>query len=107
MRRLSRHGLELRNPIVDTAALATELGRPAGLSDLARSFRLPVHRPHHADGDALTTAQVFLALAAHLEGPEPLTLGAMLELRHAGPKRSLRERLRRIRQDLIRSSARP
>jgi DNA polymerase-3 subunit epsilon len=26
-----------------------------------------VHSPHHALGDALTTAQVFLALASHLE----------------------------------------
>ena len=52
-----------------------------GLTELARAFRLPVHRPHHADGDALTTAQVFLALATHLDRVEPLTLGAMLELR--------------------------
>ncbi len=104
---LSRHGLELRNPIVDTAALARELGRPTGLSDVARSFRLPVHRPHHADGDALTTAQVFLALASHLDGAGPLTLGAMEGLRSESPKLSLRERVRRLRRDLIRSSARP
>ncbi len=104
---LSEQGLELRNPIVDTAALAQELGRPTGLSDLARSFRLPVHRPHHADGDALTTAQVFLALATHFDASEPLTLGAMRELRHTAPKLSLRDRVRRIRRDLIRSSARP
>jgi hypothetical protein len=32
-----------------------------------------VHRPHHADGDALTTAQVFIAIAGRLErdsGPQ-------------------------------------
>src|SRR5436305_9890548 len=70
---LSARGIELRNPIVDTATLDRELRRlrrrppadtdPVGLSDLARSHRLPVHRPHRADGDALTTAQVFIALA--------------------------------------------
>ena len=112
---LEEYGLSLRNPIVDTAALAVELGRrtgrssrkrePVGLSDLARSFRLPVHRPHHADGDALTTAQVFLALATHLDGPEPLTLGAMEKLEHRSPRR--RRSLRRLRDNLIRSSARP
>jgi DNA polymerase III subunit epsilon len=93
---LRSHGLKLRNTVVDTAALAVELGRlrrepppadgddtPAdiaasspGLGDLARSLGLPVHRPHHADGDALTTAQAFIALATHLEGfHDPLTLG--------------------------------
>jgi DNA polymerase III subunit epsilon len=42
------------------------------LSRLAGELGLPVHRPHDALGDALTTAQVFLALASHLEtdGPE-------------------------------------
>lgn len=114
---LDGHGLSLRNPIVDTAALAAELERrtggssrerePVGLSDLARSFRLPVHRPHHADGDALTTAQVFLALATHLSRFEPLSVGEMAELKYTSPRRSLRERLRRARRDLIRSSARP
>ena len=114
---LKRRGLELRNPIVDTAALAAELDRrtgrfaaggvPTGLSALTRAFRLPVHRPHHADGDALTTAQVFLALATHLDRTEPLTLGAMQELRHVKPERSLGARLRRAGRDLIRSSARP
>jgi DNA polymerase III subunit epsilon len=86
---LSPAGLGLRNPVVDTAALDRELRRlrgeppaerdPIGLSDLARSLGLPVHRPHHADGDALTTAQVFIALATHLEAFEesPLTLGRL------------------------------
>jgi DNA polymerase III subunit epsilon len=84
---LSSNGLKLRNPIVDTAALDRELRRlrrqppadtdPVGLSDLARSLGLPVHRPHHADGDALTTAQAFIALATHLESFEPQTLGSL------------------------------
>jgi DNA polymerase-3 subunit epsilon len=38
------------------------------LSALAEGLGLPVHRSHDAEGDALTTAQAFLALATHLEG---------------------------------------
>jgi DNA polymerase III epsilon subunit-like protein len=95
--------VSLRNPIVDTALLAVELSRlerrpqPApgdelprgaafsspGLADLARSLGLPVHRPHHADGDALTTAQAFLALATHLDGVPPLTVGTLVRLSRA------------------------
>ena len=84
---LRTNGLRLVNPIVDTAALAAELfrrrGQPVldsdsiGLSPLARALGLPVHRPHHADGDALTTAQVFLALATHLDVLEPQTVGSL------------------------------
>ena len=37
------------------------------LQALAESLGLPEHQPHHALGDALTTAQAFLALATHLE----------------------------------------
>jgi DNA polymerase-3 subunit epsilon len=37
------------------------------LSTVAAGLGLPAHRPHVAEGDALTTAQVFLALATHLE----------------------------------------
>jgi DNA polymerase-3 subunit epsilon len=86
---LARRGLELRNPWVDTAALYRELRHlrrlppadsdPIGLSELARSLGLPVHRPHHADGDALTTAQAFIALAAHLEAFGPQTLGSLAQ----------------------------
>lgn len=82
---LQTHGLRLVNPIIDTAALGGELfrrrGQPLpdsiGLSPLARALGLPVHRPHHADGDALTTAQVFLALATHLDALEPQTVGSL------------------------------
>lgn len=92
---LSSRGLELNNPWVDTAALDRELRRlrrsqpagsdPIGLSDLARSLGLPVHRPHHADGDALTTAQAFIALATHLESFEdPLTLRSLERMSEAG-----------------------
>lgn len=97
---LASHGLELRNPVIDTAGLALELWRlrgepplraggdqsPAaaisspGLAELARGLGLPVHRPHHADGDALTTAQVFLALATHLEAFGKVTVGSLEKL---------------------------
>jgi DNA polymerase III subunit epsilon len=101
---LASRGLELRNPLVDTAAMDRELRRlrrspaagsdPIGLSDLARSLGLPVHRPHHADGDALTTAQAFIALATHLEAfRDPLTLRS-LENMGDGPRR--RGRLRSL-----------
>ncbi len=112
---LGHYGLELRNPMVDTAAIANELLRrtgrwdrergPIGLTELARTFHLPVHRPHHADGDALTTAQLFLALSTHLDKLEPLTLGTMQGLDLTAPRRGLT--LRRLRDTLIRSSARP
>jgi DNA polymerase III subunit epsilon len=84
---LRKEGLDLRNPLVDTALLDRELLRlrrqapsdrdPIALSDLARGLGLPVHRPHHADGDALTTAQAFIALATHLDAFEPQTLGTL------------------------------
>ena len=57
--------------MIDTAVLAAELRSPRaaaiegpiGLTPLAdAALGLPVHRRHEADGDALTTAQVFLAL---------------------------------------------
>src|SRR4051794_12844330 len=108
---LRSRGLELPNPVIDTAEMDWELRRlrrappaetaPVGLSEMARSLGLPVHRPHHADGDALTTAQAFIALATHLEVFEnPLTVGTLRRIsdrrgRHParGPVRSLLRRL--------------
>jgi DNA polymerase III epsilon subunit-like protein len=54
---------------------------------MARSLGLPVHRPHEADGDALTTAQAFIALASHLDEFEPQTVASLelLERSAAGP----------------------
>jgi len=104
-------GAEFRNPIIDTAALDRRLRRlrnkpparrePVGLSDMVRSLGLPVHRPHHADGDALTTAQAFIALATHLEVFEnPLTVGSLIRITERagqqsgpGPIRRLARRL--------------
>ncbi len=101
---LQLQGLRLVNPVVDTAALAAELFRrrrrqlpdPPALSPLARELGLPVHRPHHADGDALTTAQVFLALVTHLDALEPQTVGSLSGCRRrAGGWSRLRSRLTR------------
>jgi DNA polymerase-3 subunit epsilon len=65
----------LPTPSVDTAVLWRLLGIERGqgdpgtrpLAEVAGSLGLPLHRPHEAEGDALTTAQAFLALATHLE----------------------------------------
>ena len=109
-------GAEFRNEIVDTAALWEDLARrrgarftrdgPIGLTELARRLSLPVHRPHHADGDALTTAQVFLALATQLDAFGPQTVGSLVAATPSRPRRPgilarLRHRAR------LRSSARP
>lgn len=68
-------GARLPRKLLDTAQLyrlwEIEQHRPdpgfRSLGDVAAALGLPAHRPHHALGDALTTAQVFLALATHLE----------------------------------------
>ena len=67
------HSVRLHSPIIDTAALARthhlassrDPGEP-DLEWLAERLRLPVVNPHHALGDATTTAHVFLALASKL-----------------------------------------
>jgi len=102
---LRARGVELNNPVVDTGMLAAELwgldrslpgSPPRGLSDLARTLNLPVHRPHHADGDALTTAQTFLALATKLERFGAVTVGVLEEVSRPPTLLSrLRRRLRR------------
>jgi DNA polymerase-3 subunit epsilon len=75
----------LPRPAVDTALLWRLLriergqgdpGRPS-LATVAASLGLPVHRPHEAEGDALTTAQAFLALATNLEALGRGTVGAL------------------------------
>ena len=113
---LEAQGLTLGNPVVDTAALGAELGRltakrslgpgrnggarfavsSPGLSDLARALGLPVHRPHHADGDALTTAQVFIALATLLEPFGLQTLRSLQRIDYLAPERGIRAGVRRL-----------
>ncbi len=59
----------LLNPIVDTLGLARGLFDPGGnaLGALAARLGLPAETAHRALGDALTTARLFLALAARWE----------------------------------------
>ncbi len=86
---LDQAGVRLRRPVIDTAALFRRWqGRsgeddeaPVRLSHAARELGLPVHRPHHADGDALTTAQLFLALATRLDSREAQTVGSLARSR--------------------------
>ena len=77
----------LSGPVLDTAALARaagisgqETGREPALERLAEQLGLPPHTPHHALGDALTTASVFLVLATRLEGRGAGTLGSLARL---------------------------
>ena len=73
-RLLRTRGARLRGAVIDTSALGrlwlAERGdRPPArlpLADLAAALGLPAHRPHTASGDALTTAQAFIALASLL-----------------------------------------
>lgn len=76
----------LRLPVdADTEALGRRWLRerdgtaPAGLSleRLARLLGQPGEPPHHALGDALTTAKAFIALASHLDGAEPQTVSSL------------------------------
>jgi DNA polymerase III subunit epsilon len=81
-------GVRLAGPVLDTAMLARQVLDPGtlpdegavSLSDAARGVSLPVHSPHVAEGDALTTAQLFLAIVARLERTEPQTVGSLARL---------------------------
>lgn len=71
--------------VIDTAALARNaglaaVGAPAepSLEGLAGDLGLPAHAPHHALSDALTTAEVFLALAARLDAITPQTVRSLV-----------------------------
>lgn len=84
-RALAKHGLKLRGPVVDTEVLGRvllfdrdhRLRTHLPLSELAQALGLPADRPHVAVGDALTTAQVFLSLASHLDAAHPETVGTL------------------------------
>jgi DNA polymerase-3 subunit epsilon len=96
---LAEHGRTLDGPVIDTMRLGEavltrrgiECPESPSLEFLARSLGLPVHRPHHADGDALTTAQVFIALASLLDRERDPTIGELA--RAERPRPSLRDRL--------------
>ena len=51
-----------------------------GLSEAASAFGLPVHRLHEAGGEALTTAQLFMALASKLDRVHPQSVGSLARL---------------------------
>jgi DNA polymerase-3 subunit epsilon len=82
-RALQEQGLRLRGPIVDTEVLGRlwlherdgQTPEWLSLGNLAAALGLPAERPHDALGDALTTAQVFLALATHFDARRPETVG--------------------------------
>ncbi|RDH78766.1 3'-5' exonuclease [Mycolicibacterium moriokaense] len=72
-RAFRQSGHRLACKVVDTAAMAraghlqaAECQGEPHLEQLATELRLPVDCPHHALGDAITTAHVFLALAGRL-----------------------------------------
>lgn len=77
-------------PLIDTAALSraagvagNDKGFEPSLEYLAQTMGLPVFTPHHALGDAITTAVVFLALAARFErrsAAGTLSVGQLLRL---------------------------
>jgi DNA polymerase III subunit epsilon len=58
---------------------------PTGLSlaRLASLLRQPAEDPHHALGDALTTAKAFIALASHLDAVAPQTVRSLQEIEPA------------------------
>ena len=97
-RALRRRGRRLPRVMIDTAALlrASRLANgdrqtEPNLEDAAQRLGLPVHTPHHALGDAFTTAELLLVLATRLEGatanrrPRPLTVRELYAVsRHHG-----------------------
>jgi DNA polymerase-3 subunit epsilon len=76
-------GGRLRGPVLDTRRLVRawcpDLPPTLPLDTLAGRLGLPVHHPHTAAGDALTTAQVFVALATLLSARRCQTLGRLRE----------------------------
>jgi DNA polymerase III subunit epsilon len=89
-RALREKGLRLRNPFVDTELLGRlwlherdgGLHRRLSLGDLASALGLPAEHPHDSLGDALTTAQVFIAIATHLDAVRPETVGSLVRVSH-------------------------
>src|SRR4051794_29492990 len=81
----ARRGVRWRSPMIDTSVIGRwwlferdgYLPRAISLASLTRALGLPAHRPHHAAGDALTTAQAFLAIATHLDAIRPQTAATL------------------------------
>lgn len=85
-RAFRRQGLRLAGPMIDTSVLGSiwlherdgVAPQRKPLSDVAAALDLPAQRPHDAVGDALTTAQIFLALATHLDSIRPETVRSLV-----------------------------
>ncbi len=91
-RAFRRSYLPFSSPIVDTAVLARHIldvdiapDQAVSLEYAATALGLPVHSPHHALGDAVTTASLFIALASQLEDGRTLTTSNLLELSEGQP----------------------
>jgi DNA polymerase-3 subunit epsilon len=87
-----RSYLTFTSSMVDTAVLARHVldvelgpGQSVSLEYAATELGLPVHSPHHALGDAVTTAGLFIALAGQLERGRTLTTANLLELSEGPP----------------------
>jgi len=84
--------------VADTEALARVWLRhrdgsaPEGISlaGLAGALGQPAESPHHALGDALTTAKAFIALATLLGTGAPQTVGSLVAASRPPPSRALR-----------------
>jgi DNA polymerase-3 subunit epsilon len=87
-RALRPRGRRLGQTVIDTAALMRgsrladpQAGTEPNLEAAAEQLGLPVHTPHHALGDAFTTAELLLVLATRMERAtagrrrHPLTVG--------------------------------
>ena len=89
LRTITGRALVAHTAAVDTEVLGRlwlhqrdgHLRRRLGLGEIARALRLPADRPHDALGDALTTAQVFIALATHLDALHAETVGSLARAR--------------------------
>ncbi|BBZ27497.1 DNA polymerase III subunit epsilon [Mycolicibacterium madagascariense] len=82
-----RSYLSFTSAMIDTAVLARRVleveldpGQAVSLEYAATELGLPVHSPHHALGDAVTTASLFLALAGRLERDISLTTAHLIAL---------------------------
>jgi DNA polymerase-3 subunit epsilon len=87
---LREQRVRLRGPLVDTEVLGRvwlyerdgEAPPALSLRALAETLGLPAERPHSAVGDAVTTAQAFIALASHLDAGGSETVGSLAGARH-------------------------
>jgi DNA polymerase-3 subunit epsilon len=89
-RALRRQRLRLRGAVADSEVIARvwlcerdgAVPPKRSLHELASALGLPVHAEHDALGDALTTAQVFIATATHLAALGPETVRSLSRAEH-------------------------